>query len=182
MNVSAELIAKCRAGNRLAQKELYLLLLPYLRAVCQRYLFQSNLLQDALQESFVLIFKNMQQYDPSKGDFKHWAVRVTINATLNHNRKFRKQQDIDQLEEAHELAQEAEVYTKISDEDLLELLKQMPKQFYEVFNLYAIDGYSHEEIGSMLEIKPSLSRQRLSRARTWLKNTFAEPNSKTLPS
>lgn len=172
MKISEDLVNACRANNRAAQKQLYVLLLPYLRAVCLRYLHQSNMVKDILQEVFILIFKKIDQFDPNKGPFLKWAVRITINTTLNFNNRNKEKNIIEFRPVIHDIPQTPQAFYDMSDEVLLRLLRGMPKQYYEVFNLFVIDAYSHEEIATALEISVALSRKRLSRGREWLKNTF----------
>ena len=85
MSISRDLVKACIAKEKQAQKQLYQLLLPYLRAVANRYLRDTSYLKDALQESFVKIFKNLNKYDFDKAPFKKWAAKITINQCLNLN-------------------------------------------------------------------------------------------------
>lgn len=180
MKISDELVEACSANNRAAQKQLYMLLLPYLRAVCSRYLHQSNMVKDILQEVFILIFKNIAQFDSNKGPFLKWAVRITINTTLNFNQRNKEKNTIEFRPIIHDIPQIPKAFYEMSDEVLLQLLREMPEQYYEVFNLFMIDAYSHEEIASMLNISTELSRKRLSRGRQWLKNKFQNQSHNSL--
>lgn len=174
MNISPQLIKECKSNNRLSQKALYLQLLPYLRAVCIRYIYHTNSVKDVLQESFILIFKNLNKFDPDKGAFHKWAVTITINATFNYNRRMTlKNQDSFEID-LHDVPQIPVILENLSIEASLQMLKKMPADYFEVFNLYIIDGYDHKEIASMLNINADLSRKRLSRARTWLKKTYGK--------
>lgn len=173
MNISQDLIQACKAQDRRSQKILYLELLPYLRAVSLRYMYQRDDVKDVLQEAFVLIFKNIDKYDPQKSPFHKWAVKITINATLNYNRKVITNQE-EFVIETHDIPQIPKVLKNMSDEASIWLLKQMPLSYFEVFNLNIIDGYDHNEIAKMLNISVALSRKRLSRAREWLKKKFGK--------
>ena len=180
MDISQQLINECKSNNRLSQKALYLQLLPYLRAVCVRYLYNTNLVKDVLQEAFILIFKNLNKYDSNKGAFHKWAVTITINATLNYNRRMSLRNQ-DQFEiDLHDIPQIPVVLQNLSIEASLHLLKKMPSDYFEVFNLFIIDGYDHKEISEMLDINVELSRKRLSRARVWLKEAFAQQSEKNI--
>lgn len=172
MNVSVELIKQCKVKDRRSQKELYHQLLPYLKAVCQRYIIKKVDLMDALQESFVLIFKNIDQYDSSKGPFHSWAVRIAINATFNYNKRVSVNNEDEFQLNFHDLSSEPEVFKNMSDEELFVLMKEMPKNYFDVFNLFVIDCFTHEEIAELLDISIPLSRKRLSRGRYWLKNAL----------
>jgi len=173
MQIKNSLIKSCVSQNRNAQKQLYELLLPYLRAVASRYLRDTSYVKDVLQESFVKIFRNMEHYDPNKAPLKQWAAKITINNCLNYNKRVIGLQKEEFIIEKHQTITVSEL-EKWSNEDLLYLLKKMPEQYFEVFNLFVIDGYSHQEIADMLKISEPLSRKRLSRAKSWVKKTFIE--------
>ena len=89
MKINSELIQLCIAGNRPAQKQLYTVLLPYLNVISQRYLDEDSQRKDVLQEAFINIFKNLNQFDSSKAGFKTWAAKITINCCLKNNRKYK---------------------------------------------------------------------------------------------
>lgn len=168
MNISAILIEKCLSSDRLAQKELYMKLMPYLKAVALRYLKNRNLIHDVLQESFIRIFRKLEQFDSEKGRFVKWATRITINAALSYNDRIQ----FDDYEfdiQIHDVGHTPEILKIFSNEMILDFLRKMPYELYEVFNLSIIDGYSHDEISIALKISNALSRKRLSRARDWLK-------------
>ncbi len=172
MRLSDKLLELCISQNREAQKQLYELLLPYLRAVANRYLRDSSYTKDVLQESFVKIFRSMSQYDPEKAPFKQWAVRITINNSLNYNKRVIGTPIEELVVSKHQGSVVPAVIEKWSTENMLLLLKQMPRDYFEVFNLSVIDGYSHAEIAELLNISEDLSRKRLSRGKTWLRNFF----------
>lgn len=178
MNISGELIKQCKLNDRRSQKELYLQLLPYLKAICQRYIIKKEDYKDALQEALVLIFKKIDGYDASKGAFHSWAVRVTINATFNYNKRVSVNNEDEFQLSFHDVSTEPEVYKNMSDEEMFELMKGMPKSYFDVFNLFVIDCYDHEEISKLLDISVPLSRKRLSRGRYWLKNAIIENSEK----
>ena len=176
MVVDSELIKGCKQKDRVAQKQLYNLLLPYLNAICRRYLTNPSDLKDTLQETFIKVFSNINQYDPGRGQFKTWAVKIAINCTLKYNQKMRKLPTDELIADQHFQILNPEVLKKLSDEDLLTFFKTMPKSYYEVFNLHVIDGFSHKEIAMMLGIGEDLSRKRLSRARAWLASKAGSQN------
>ena len=174
MKISPQLIRRCTLEDRASQKELYLQLLPYIRAVCRRYAFKQTDLNDILQEAFFLIFSKIGQYDSTKGAFHSWAVRIAINSTINYNKRISINNEDEFQLQYHDHAIEPEVYKKMSNEELLALMQEMPKSYFDVFNLHVIDQYSHEEIADLLGINIALSRKRLSRARYWLRTTISE--------
>lgn len=149
--------------------------MPYLRAVCSRYLSDASYVKDVLQEGYINIFNNIEKYDPSRSPFKNWAARICVNICLNYNKRIlQAHQDITQETENQIIIPLAIDEIPESEEKLIEILKQMPQNYFEVFNMYIIEGYTHDEISTYLEISESLSRKRLSRARTWVKKRFKD--------
>ncbi len=174
MTIDQQLIKSCQAKNRAAQKELYLALLPYLRAVVSRYLRDNSFEKDALQESFVKIFRSIDKYDPSKSPLKNWAARIVINTCLNYNERVIGLPTEEFIADTHDSQTSAEIKVEeITDERMLDVLKQMPKGYFEIFNLFVIDEYSHKEIAKMLNIAEAVSRKKLSRAKSWLRKSGA---------
>jgi len=177
MTINEKLIKACRSQDRMAQKQLYELLLPYLRAVASRYLRDTSYAKDVLQESFVKIFKNINRFNINKAPIEKWAAKIVVNTCFNFNDRV-----IGFTKETFEAGQHDVAYTstvshELTDEHLLFILKQLPKGYFEVFNLFVIDEYKHEEIAKILGISEVLSRKRLSRAKEWLKKNI---NEKTL--
>lgn len=171
MVVDQRIIKGCIAKDRQAQKELYQALLPYLRAVAHRYLRNTSYEKDALQESFLKIFKSIGKYDPAKAPIKSWASRIVINTCLNYNERVIGVTTDELVVERHQgLAAPVRV-EELSDDRLLSIVKRMPKGYFEVFNLFVVEGYNHREIATLLRISEAVSRKKLSRARTWLQNS-----------
>jgi RNA polymerase sigma-70 factor (ECF subfamily) len=166
--ISPELIASCLANKRVAQRELYDRCLPYLGLVARRYLNDEAEIKDVLQDSFVQLFRKLQQFDETRASFKTWSTRVVINNCLKRNAKNERLETVELSPEAHAHAIAPEVLTALDNKELTDWLKQMPAEYYEVFNLSVVEGYNHAEIANLLGIDAALSRQRLSRARKWL--------------
>jgi len=166
--IAPQLIANCIANQRAAQRELYDRSLPYLSLIARRYLREEVEIKDVLQDSFIAIFQKLHQFDAGKASFKTWATRVVINNCLKRNAKHEKTATVELQPDAHAPSLDPEVLTTFNNEELTDWLKQMPPEFYEVFNLHIVEGFSHKEIAKALGIDAALSRQRLSRARKWL--------------
>lgn len=167
--INIKLIALCLSKDGEAQRKLYGLLLPYLNAISRRYLFDHSYLKDVLQETFIRIFKSLDQFDIQKANFTTWSTKIAINACLSQNSKFKNNRTVELNRATYELADQENVLDSLSVEETQKWLKQMPTDYFEVFNLFVIDGFAHEEIAQMLSIKIELSRKRLSRARLWVK-------------
>lgn len=166
MQVTKECIEGCLNNSRASQKELYDALLPYLNAICKRYLNNGSLRHDVLQESFLTIFNKIAQFNPERGALHSWSSRIVINNCLKQNSSGKKFFEF-QIGK-HEKAIEPIVASAMSEEDMLRFLKKMPEKYYEVFMLHVVDDFSHDEVAEMLGIKVELSRKRLGRAREWL--------------
>lgn len=174
MQIENNLIELCRSNNRSAQKELYTLLLPYLRSIAQRYIRDHSYMKDILQESFVKVFKSINTYDPEYGSIQKWAARIVVNSCFNYNDRVIKTPNVEFDNSKHDLAESTSNLESFTDEHLLILLKKMPSEYFRVFNLFIIDGYSHDEISDILSISSTLSRKRLSRAKLWLKKALTD--------
>ena len=152
-----------------AQAKIYSLFADKLFKVCLKYSKNHEDAQDTLQDSFLMIFKDIKKFK-NKGSFEGWLKRVTINVALQKFRsksvlKFSDQED-DQIAEALEdIYME---YSKIDLNVLLSLVRKLPGQYQLVFNLYVLDGYSHKEIVKLLNISIGTSKSNLSRARVIL--------------
>lgn len=165
-------IGKAKKGERLAQKKLFDHFLPYISVVCRRYAYDTNVLPDAIQETFIAIFRNLDTYDSNKGPFKAWIRRIAINATLRLARERNTTEELS--EQVIPLPTTTICIWEFESEDLMILLKKMPINYRDVFNLFVIDECTHKEIAQLLGISEMVSRQKLSRARKWLKLHYQE--------
>ncbi len=160
------LINKCKNNDVKAQGELYTLFSSKLFSVCLKYSRNYAEAQDNLQDAFLTIFRTIGQFK-HKGSFEGWLKRVTINTVLQ---KYRKQRVFDLVKEEQIEAVDVEVEeSDISLDYLLEIIQELPDRYRLVFNLYALDGYSHNEIAEMLGISSGTSKSNLARARMILK-------------
>ncbi|GAB4299724.1 MAG: RNA polymerase sigma factor [Marinilabiliales bacterium] len=172
-DISAILKA-CRAGKQSAQKKLFELFEKKMFAVCLRYTKDYSEAEDIAQEGFVRVFSNIKQYKGT-GSLENWIKKIMINTALE---KFRKKKEFIISIEDHntgEFVSEIDsIYTVIDGQELMNLVHKLPPQYKIVFNLYAIDGYKHEEISKMLGISIGTSKSNLSRARQILKKGVEE--------
>lgn len=166
--VSPALIAGCLANRRAAQRELYDSCLPHLSFVARRYLNNPSDEADVLQESFLSIFRHLDQYDAGRATFRTWAGRIVVNHCLKRNAGAARRTAVEAAQPAPPRAISAEALTRLDQQELRDWLRTMPPAYYTVFNLAVVEGYDHAEIARLLRIDPALSRQRLRRARRWL--------------
>ena len=165
----ADWLEGCRKGDRTAQREAYHTLFPILRGAVRRYTWNEADVQDILQEAFIRIFKSMEQFDQTRGSFMNWSTRIAINTAINEGKKRMRHKIME-----HDLSVpiEPDVIHKMGLDDLVQALTAMPTDQHRVFNLHLVDGFSHKEIGEMLNITPDVSRQKLAKARRWIKMRF----------
>jgi len=170
-----ELIKGCVRENKDSQYALYQKYAGKMMGICLRYASNRMEAEDILQESFMKIFDNISKFR-SEGSFEGWMKRVVVNVALRFYQK-RTQNRIEFQEDLHE--NETAVFLpraidKINEKDLLNLINTLPQGYRLVFNLFAIEGYSHVEIGEMLQIGESTSRSQLNKARKWLQSKLKE--------
>jgi RNA polymerase sigma factor (sigma-70 family) len=161
-----EIIKGCLEGNRRDQELLYRRHAAKLFAVCLQYSGNDDEAKDILQEGFIKIFENLGSYK-FEGSFEGWMRRITVNTALEKYRgrnNLYKVEDIDQIAETNS-EPDAEDYAELEANDLLDIIRELPPKYRMVFNLYAIEGYSHKEISKMANISEGTSKSNLSRAR-----------------
>ena len=169
-NAEAKWLEGCRKGERTAQRDAYRQMLPILRGVVRRYISSEADVQDILQEAFIRIFKSMNSFDENRGSFKNWTIRIAINTAINEGKKRVKHRGVDRGD-VH-LPVQPDAIHNMAIEDLIKTLGGMPHEQHTVLNLHLVDGFSHKEIAEMLGITAEVSRQRLTRARKWVRERF----------
>jgi len=160
------IIKGCLAGNRRDQELLYRRHSARLYAVCLQYSGSNDEARDILQEGFIKIFDNLIHYK-HEGSFEGWMHRIVVNTALEKYRSrhnLYRVEDIDQLQETDVLS-ETDDYAGLEAVDLLDIIRSLPPKYRMVFNLFAIEGYSHKEISQMMNISEGTSKSNLSRAR-----------------
>ena len=163
-----EIILGCIAGRPKAQKALFDIYAPKLLVICLRYMKEVPRAQDTLQDAFVKIYKHLPDYK-FEGVFEGWVKRITVNTCLDQLRKDKKTlSDVSIDDVSFKLAHHDHSVEKLMADDLLKLVQSLPDGYRTVFNLYAIEGYSHDEIATMLQISAGTSKSQLSRARTMI--------------
>ena len=166
-----ELIIRCQKKNRQAQGALYKLYAPKMFGLCLKYSRNRMEADDNLQEAFLTIFDKINQYR-SKGSFEGWIKRIVINTALQ---RYRKETFLDVIKDDNIKDEVVEIDDEgLSLDFLLALIQELPDRYRLVFNLYVLDGFSHKEIASMLNISIGTSKSNLSRARMILKEQIEE--------
>ncbi|MCK5028941.1 MAG: RNA polymerase sigma factor [Bacteroidales bacterium] len=169
MDNYSDIIKACIKGNRVAQNRLYQLFSDKMYGLCLRYAEDEDEAKDILQDGFIKVFLKLKQFN-NKGSFEGWIRRIIVNTALE---RFRDKNYLFAVNMANEIEAADKSYNHIlsdlSANDLLKLIQELSPQYRMVFNLYAIEGYSHKEICKKLNIKEGTSKSNLSRAREILK-------------
>jgi RNA polymerase sigma-70 factor (ECF subfamily) len=165
-----EMILGCIAGRPRAQKALFDIYAPKLLVICLRYMKEMPRAQDALQDAFVKIYAHLPSYK-FEGVFEGWVKKITVNTCLDQLRKDKKLlSDISLDDESFKIAHQDHSLEKLMADDLLKLVQSLPDGYRTVFNLFAIEGFSHQEIAKQLKISESTSKTQYLRARAYLKD------------
>ncbi len=174
-----ELIKKCTQRDRFAQEELYRNYSPMLYGICLKYAKNKMEAEDNLHDSFMTIYEKIGQFK-SKGSFEGWLKRVTVNTILQ---KFRKEQHL-QIVGENRIIEEEEIPSEMAAIDLQTLLgyiQELPSKYRATFNLFVLDGYSHNEISALMGTSTGTSKSNLARARNILKEKILNNMPKSAP-
>ena len=162
------IIALCKKGDRSAQKVLFESLSPKMFAVCLRYMGDRDAAEDVLQEGFISLFSKLDSYS-GEGSFEGWARKVFVNTALMTLRKNDVLKQSAEIESAFGISSGgSSAIQNISYQELLRIISELPVGYRTVFNMFAIEGYSHKEISDALGISEATSRSQLQRARVIL--------------
>jgi RNA polymerase sigma factor (sigma-70 family) len=171
------LVKDCLRNKPAAQKQLYDLFAPAMLSVCYRYTKSMADAEDVLQEGFIRVFFNLHQYK-FQGELGGWIRRVMVTTAINYLKRNAKYQT--ELfftdEPLHAVAPEAHPELRMEAKELADLIRQLPPGYQTIFNLYAVEGYNHVEIGEMLGIKEGTSRSQYARARALLLQWLEQKN------
>ena len=164
-----KLIQGCINEEKSARKYLYDFYSPKMYYVCLRYARHASEAQDMLQDGFIKVFDNISSFK-SNGSFEGWIRRIIVNTALNYCRKSSFKQEQLGIEDYQDKVVKSKAVSNLGEKELLALIQKLPDGYRMVFNLYVIEGYSHKEIGEMLDITESTSRSQLAKSRKWMQN------------
>ena len=168
-----ELIEGCIRNDKHCQRALFEQFAGKMLVVCMRYSSSKMAAEDILQEGFIKLFKSISTFR-FQGSFEGWVRRIFVNTALSQYRFASSQNEVSMPENAEEDFEEAAIVDKLSVEEILKLIDSLPSGYKVVFNLYAIEGYSHKEIAEMLHINEGTSRSQFAKARLALKKKIIE--------
>ncbi len=167
--INQEILEGCMAGRRDCQEALYNHFAPVMFGLCLRYSKDYHAAEDLLQEGFIKVFNKLDRYR-GDGSFEGWLKRIFINTAIEYYRKAKQFIPVD-IEEAKMEIHDDKAIDKLAHNELLKLIQKLPTGYRTVFNLYAIEGYTHREVASMLGISEGTSKSQLARARTILQRS-----------
>ncbi len=157
----------CQEGNPGAQRELYDMFKTKMFGICLRYAGNYHDAEDILQEGFIKVFEKIHQF-VFKGAFEGWIRRIMVNTALEKYRMHFQTVSLQDNYAGEEQEQETNITSNIEVKELLNIIQDLTPRYRLVFNLYALEGYSHKEISEMLQITEGTSKSNLSRARVIL--------------
>lgn len=163
-----QLLRQCIAGDRKAQQGLYDLFAPTVYAICMRYMGNSDDAKDMLQETMVKFYQKAAEFR-FQGSLGGWVKRIGVNACLDQLKRNKAKFTTD-IENAFGLSGDVNAAQPLETKDLMRLLGTLPVGYRTVFNLYAIEGFSHGEIAKLLNISENTSKSQLFKARKWLQS------------
>jgi RNA polymerase sigma factor (sigma-70 family) len=163
-----EIIAGCKTGSHKSYEALYKRFYRTLLVIAMRYTKTRDEAEDILQDSFVKVFHNIQSYN-GKGSFEGWIKRIVQNTAINYYRsRLKFQPGENEIEEQGDDSFE-KIMGSMDARNIIAILNNMPEGYRLLINLYAIDGYSHSEIASMLGISTGTSKSQLFKAKKYLR-------------
>jgi RNA polymerase sigma-70 factor (ECF subfamily) len=171
MNIE-DLIQGCIKEDRVCQRELYKLFASKMMVVCLRYAKDKMEAEDILQEGFIKIYDNISKFR-MQGSFEGWIRRIMVNTAINKIRAGKRQfEELD--DRMMEVSNNQDVLDNFSAKDILNLISEMPAGYKYVFNMFAIEGFSHKEIADSLGIEEASSRSQYAKAKKYLQQKLIE--------
>ena len=162
------LLQGCLQNDATAQQELYYRFSPKMLSVCYRYAKAREDAEDMLQEGFIKVFSQIDKYE-NRGSLEGWVLRIIVHTCINHLKKNKKFNDhVDLAFAGNIVIREDNIPAIIQAKQIVECIRTLPIGYRTVLNLYAIEGYSHKEIATLLDIEESTSRSQYLRAKNML--------------
>jgi RNA polymerase sigma factor (sigma-70 family) len=163
-----QLIKGCVKQDRKCQKMLYKAFYGFAMGICLRYAGNRDEAAEVMNQGFFKVFTHINRFDSTR-PFKAWLGRIMMNASIDHYRANLKMAYTDDLEKAEHISDGELADKKLNYDQLVAMVQLLPQAYRTVFNLFAIEGYGHDEIGEMLGISPGTSKSNLHKARQKLK-------------
>ena len=180
MNNNGQLIKECLQNNRQAQQMLYKLYAPALLGICYRYTKSIEDAEDVLQEGFIKIFKNLHTYR-YEGEFAAWMRRIIVNTALSYlNKHSRYKKEMVFSEVLMHAVTDDNPEINLDTKQLIETIRQLPAGYQTIFNLIAVEGYTHVEVSGLLGMNINTVRSQYKRARAMIIKTLQSQERKSI--
>ena len=170
-----EIIQLCIKKNKRGQELFFKHFYGKMLVVCTRYAKDRDEAQDILQDAFVKVFDNIEKYEIS-GSIEGWVRRIFVNTAIDHYRKYKNKFNLEEegnIEDENSfyngLEEHESKYSQIKPEDIMEAMETLSPAYKMVFNLYAIENYTHQEVAEILEISPGTSKSNYAKAKAKIK-------------
>ncbi|MDR0541500.1 MAG: sigma-70 family RNA polymerase sigma factor [Dysgonamonadaceae bacterium] len=175
MSDQQDLIAGCKRKDTRARKKLYELYAPAMLGICVRYVDEKETARDILHEGFIKVFTKIESYSGA-GSFEGWMRKIFVTSALEYLRSIKAFGGTVSLDYWNETADnnDTDIVEQLSAEEIVRCINELPPGFRTVFNLYAIEGYSHAEIAQLLNIQEVSSRSQFARARKMLQTKIRD--------
>jgi RNA polymerase sigma factor (sigma-70 family) len=178
-------IEGCKHNKRIYQNKIYVAYYGYAMSICFKYANDKEDAVEIINDGFLKIFKEIYNFKPLSEDlafgFTSWLRRIMINTSIDHYRKNKHTaifKDLNEEEETTTAAQEQDVLANLSYNELLKLIQELSPAYRLVFNLYAIEGMTHKEVGQQLNISEGTSKSNFAKARAFLQKKLLQPSPK----
>lgn len=170
-----EIIQLCIKKNKRGQELFFKHFYGKMLVVCTLYAKDRDEAQDILQDAFVKVFDNLEKYEIS-GSIEGWVRRIFVNTAIDHYRKYKNKFNLEEegnIEDENsfynDLEENESKYSQIKSEDIMEAMETLSPAYKLVFNLYAIENYTHQEVAEILEISPGTSKSNYAKAKAKIK-------------
>ncbi len=169
--LDSQLVKGCLKGKSSCQQLLYDKFKQSMFVLCIRYMPTRQDAEDVLQEGFVKVFRDLHQFDESKGKLKSWMSKIFVNTALQHLRSNIKMCCMVDIDTAYDLyiVNDDDIFSKLSVQELTALISQLPTGYRIVFNMYVVEGFTHQEIAATLNISLNTSKSQLFKAKALLR-------------
>jgi RNA polymerase sigma-70 factor (ECF subfamily) len=164
----SEIISQCKKGNLVYQERLYKHFYGFSMGIALRYCLNKDDAIEVINDGFIKVFNSINGYEIDK-PFKAWLRTIIVNTAIDRRRRELKHQTNADLNEAAQVGTSAYILEELSANDILKLIGTLPHLHRTIFNLYEIDGYTHDEIAELMGIPANSSRVYLTRAKDKLR-------------
>lgn len=167
------LLEGCRQNKRASQQQLFAMFYNYAMTIARRYTGSTESAEEVVNDAFFKVFTKINLFNGEQ-PFRFWLRRIVINTAIDRLRSAASQPQWAELQTWHDHHDDSGVVEDLTREQILAMLDQLPPSYRAVFNLFVVDGFSHEEIAESLGISIGTSKSNLARARQHLKTIFAD--------